>query len=68
MRTLTNAKYQLEHIMPHAQEDGCKCPFSEADFEAFIDYKWHHQQGCPAPKEENLPNAGRLMEALRVGP
>ena len=64
-RTLTNAEYQLEHIMPTAHEKGCTCEFSKADFDDFIAYKWHHKQGCPAPLEENLPNPAGLMEAMR---
>lgn len=64
-RTIVNAEYQLEKIMPIAQAEGCQCEFSREDFDDFINYKWSHKQGCPAPKEECLPNAAVLMEAMR---
>jgi hypothetical protein len=67
-RTIVNAQYQLDHIMPLAREEGCACPYTEADFPNFIKGKWHHQANCPSPKYECLPNAVRLFEALRVGP
>jgi hypothetical protein len=65
MRTLTNAEYQLEHIMPNAHKAGCECEYSEDDFEAFINYEWTHKLGCPAPRYECLPNARGLIEAMR---
>lgn len=64
-RTLTNAEYQLEHIMPAAKEEGCTCEFSREDFDDFISYKWSHKAGCPSPKYECLPNPAGLMEAMR---
>lgn len=67
MRTITNAQYQLETVMPLARKVGCKCPFSKADFQDFIEHKWSHEENCPAPLYENLPNPGKLMETLRGG-
>lgn len=64
MRTIRNAEYQLNEIMPIAHEKGCKCPFSEKDFDSFIAGTWSHEKGCPAPLYENLPNPS-LMKTLR---
>lgn len=66
-RTITNAEYQLNEIMPTAKEEGCTCEFTEADFQDFINYKWWHKPNCPAPHYECLPNAIGLLEALRAG-
>lgn len=68
MKTIVNAKYQLTNVMPHARKAGCKCPYSEKDFDDFIAGIWSHKEGCPSPTYECLPNAARLFEALRVGP
>lgn len=65
MRTIVNAEYQLEKIMPLAHEKGCKCEFTKADFQDFIDGKWSHKPGCPSPSYECLPNAAGLIEAMR---
>jgi hypothetical protein len=66
MRTIRNAEYQLEHIMPTARKNGCKCPFSEKDFDSFIAGTWSHKKGCPSPSYECLPNPS-VMEVLRHG-
>lgn len=51
--------------MPSARAKGCKCPFSESDFEDFVQHNWQHAKDCPAKLIENLPNPVGLMEAMR---
>lgn len=61
-RTEQQVKYQAEQIMPLAKKQGCKCEFSH---EKYAQHAWSHAKDCPAPIYENLPNPGRLIEALR---
>lgn len=57
-----NAEYQTKTIMPLARADGCKCHYTQ---KAYLEGKFTHHKDCPAAYVENLPNAGKLMEALR---
>jgi hypothetical protein len=63
MPTKQAAEYMTNQIMPGNREQGCTCPYAEKDYQAG---GWTHNAGCPSPRIECLPNAGRLMEALRA--
>lgn len=65
MRTIRNAEYQLDVIMPSARKRGCKCKFDKSDFDAFINHEWSHKKGCPSPSYECLPNPAGLINAMR---
>lgn len=62
MATEQATEYQEQKIMPLARKEGCTCPFDKAAYRAG---KWSHKAGCPSPKVECLPNAAKLMAAMR---
>lgn len=66
MRTEANAIYQLKRVMPVAQSRGCHCEFSRENFNDFIKGKWKHDKDCKAKLYENLPNAEKLIQSLRL--
>lgn len=63
MRDQAHVKYMTERIMPNNRKRGCKCEYTP---ESYANRTFSHKSDCPSPGVECLPNAGKLMEALRI--